>query len=173
MQCNGPEQFSLQQEETAYPYTALAVEGQLSVSVLLFLIERNLTDVRMGSVWSAAAVEAGRGVLLLRSPDYEDEDPDFILRASSRDPSSPTWLPSLSHPEPQRSLSYYNNSGRRSRWWHPPQSLCWQGKLDITRLLSRWLQPAMLFGVDSALVFPSNWLFLMFSQQSFIKSGNE
>lgn len=71
----------------------------------------NLADVRVGDLGSAPAAEAGRGIVLLCSPDDEDEDPDIILRASPRDPHRTERFAPVSHPEPQRSVSHHRHTG--------------------------------------------------------------
>lgn len=71
----------------------------------------NLSDVRVGDLGSASAAEAGRGIVLLRSPDDEDEDPDGVLRASPRDPHRTERFTPVSHPEPQRPVSHHRHTG--------------------------------------------------------------
>ncbi len=68
-------------------------------------------DVCMGDRGSAPADEAGRGILLLRSPNNEGEDPDVVLRASPRDPHLTERFTPVSHPEPQRTVSYHRDTG--------------------------------------------------------------
>lgn len=65
----------------------------------------------MGDLGSAPAAEAGRGIVLLRSPNNEGEDPDVVLRASSRDPHLTERFTPVSHPEPQRPVSHHRHTG--------------------------------------------------------------
>lgn len=65
----------------------------------------------MGDSRPAPSAETGRGVLLLRRPDDEDEDPDIVLRTPTRDPQRPAWLAALPYTEPQRPLAHHRHPG--------------------------------------------------------------
>lgn len=69
------------------------------------------SDVCLGGVRPAAAAQTGRGVVLLRRTDNEDEDPDELLRAPARDPQCTARLAADAHPKPQGPVTHHCNPG--------------------------------------------------------------
>lgn len=65
----------------------------------------------MGDLRPAAAAQTGRGVVLLCRSDDEDENPNIVLRASSRDPQCTARLTADPHSEPQRPVANHCHAG--------------------------------------------------------------